>query len=68
MAGKTLMSAFERRIIEAEAAGEFSKEVNPQIAAQFLNATLVGLKIAARAGAPEETMRGIARMALRGLK
>jgi TetR/AcrR family transcriptional repressor of nem operon len=68
MAGKTLMSAFERRIAEAKAAGNVGKGVTPQIAAQFLNATLAGLKIAARAGAPEETLRGIARMALRGLK
>jgi len=31
-------------------------------------ATLVGIKIAARSGAAPETLRGIARMAMRSLK
>jgi TetR/AcrR family transcriptional repressor of nem operon len=68
MAGKTLRSALERRIAEAKAAGDIGKGVTPQIAAQFFMATLVGIKVAARAGAAEKDLRGIARIALRGIK
>jgi TetR/AcrR family transcriptional repressor of nem operon len=67
MASKTFMSALERRIAEAKAEGEMSKAISPQTAAQFLMATVAGIKIAARAGATKETLRGIARIALRGL-
>lgn len=68
MAGRTLLSAFERRISEAKAAGEIGKDVNPSAAAQFIIATVSGIKMAARAGATAESLRGIARIALRGLK
>jgi len=67
-AGKTLLSAFERRISEARSSGEIDKEVNVQIAAQFMMAALTGIKIAARAGASPDSLRGIARMAIRALK
>jgi len=68
MAGRTMLSGLERRIAEAKAAGEISKSVDAQTAAQFIMATLVGIKIAARSGAAPETLRGIARMTMRGLK
>ena len=68
LAGRTLLSGLERRIAEAKAAGEISKSVDAQTAAQFIMATLVGIKIAARSGAAPETLRGIARMTMRGLK
>jgi AcrR family transcriptional regulator len=68
VASKTLLSALERRIAEAKAEGEIGKGVSPQTAAQFLSAMLAGIKIAARAGAIEGNLRGIARIALRGIK
>jgi TetR/AcrR family transcriptional regulator, transcriptional repressor for nem operon len=68
MASRTMLSGLERRISEAKASGEISKSVDAQIAAQFIMATLAGIKIAARAGATAESLRGIARMAIRGLK
>jgi TetR/AcrR family transcriptional regulator, transcriptional repressor for nem operon len=68
MASRTMLSGLERRISEARASGEISKRVDAQIAAQFIMATLAGIKIAARAGAEAESLRGIARMAIRGLK
>jgi AcrR family transcriptional regulator len=68
LAGKTLLSALESRISEAKAAGAIDNGMDAQIAAQFIMATLVGLKVAARAGATAETLRGIARLAIRSLK
>jgi TetR/AcrR family transcriptional repressor of nem operon len=68
IASRTMLSGLERRISEARASGEISKRVDAQIAAQFIMATLAGIKIAARAGATAESLRGIARMAIRGLK
>jgi TetR/AcrR family transcriptional repressor of nem operon len=68
MAGRTMLSGLERRISEAKLIGEISKSLDAQTAAQFMMAVLTGIKIAARAGATPETLRGIARMAMRGLK
>jgi AcrR family transcriptional regulator len=67
MAGRTLLSALERLLSEAKAAGALGAEVEPRIAAQFVAATLSGMRVAARGGAPVETLRGIARMAVRSL-
>ena len=67
-AGRTLLSALERRIDEAKAAGEMGGDVDTRAAAQFVSATLAGLKISARGGASVETLRGVARMALRSLR
>jgi TetR/AcrR family transcriptional repressor of nem operon len=67
-ADRTLLSALERRIGEAKADGEVPAEVNATEAANFIKATLAGIKIAARAGASKQTLRGIARMALRSLR
>jgi len=68
MAGRTMLSGLERRISEAKAAGEIGKGLDTQTAAQFIMATLAGIKIAARSGAAPQILRGIARMAMRSLK
>ena len=68
MASRTMLFGLERRISEARASGEISKRVDAQIAAQFIMATLAGIKIAARAGATPEGLRGVARLAMRSLK
>jgi TetR/AcrR family transcriptional regulator, transcriptional repressor for nem operon len=67
-AGRTILSAIARRISEAKADGDVSKDINVGEAAAFINATLAGIKLSARAGASPESLRGIARMALRSLR
>ena len=67
-AGRTLLSALERRLSEAKTDGDVAKDVDVIEAASFVQATLAGIKIAARAGASPQTLRGIARMALRSLR
>ena len=67
-ANRTLLSALERRIAEAKLDGEIGPDVDPREAAGFFSAALVGIKVAARAGASSAHLRGIARMALRSLR
>jgi TetR/AcrR family transcriptional regulator, transcriptional repressor for nem operon len=67
-ASRTLLSALERRISEAKQQGEIGSDVDAREAAVFFGAALVGIKVAARAGASSEHLRGIARMALRSLR
>jgi AcrR family transcriptional regulator len=67
-AGKTLLSALERRVAEGKAAGEIGAAVETRAAAQFLAATFTGIRVAARGGASHATLRNIAAMALRSLK
>jgi AcrR family transcriptional regulator len=65
--GKRLLSALERRLAEAKANGEIGKDVDPRAAAQFVKAAIIGMKVAARSTATVDTLRNIARMALRSL-
>jgi len=67
-ANRTLLSALERRMSEAKREGEIGSDVDAREAAAFFGAALVGIKVAARAGASSEHLRGIARMALRSLR
>ncbi|RAZ73936.1 TetR/AcrR family transcriptional regulator [Mesorhizobium atlanticum] len=67
-ARKTLISALERRIAQAKAAGEADPELDIRASAQFIAATLSGIKLAARGGASIEALRSIARMAIRSLR
>jgi AcrR family transcriptional regulator len=67
-AGRTVLSALERRIADAKRDGAVPKEVVVTEAASFIHATLAGIKVAARAGATPASLRGIARMALRSLR
>jgi AcrR family transcriptional regulator len=66
--GKRLLSALERRLAEAKTKGEIGKDVDPRAAAQFVKATITGMKVAARGGATADTLRNIARMVLRSLR
>jgi TetR/AcrR family transcriptional regulator, transcriptional repressor for nem operon len=66
-AGRTLLSALERRITEAKAVGEIGADVDVRTAAHFIAATFSGIKVAARGGAAPEVLHGIARMAIRSL-
>lgn len=67
MAGRTLLSALERLFSDAKAGGALGAEVEPRSAAQFVAATLSGMRVAARGGASLETLRGIVRLAIRSL-
>ncbi|MFC0403219.1 TetR/AcrR family transcriptional regulator [Paraburkholderia rhizosphaerae] len=66
-AAHTLRAALERCVAQAKADGEVSQDIDARAAAHFLGATLSGIKIAARAGAPKDVLRDIAVMALRSL-
>jgi len=66
--GRLLTSALERRFGEGVASGEFASDLDVAAAAQFVLATLTGLKVAARGGAPVEVLRGIVRVALRSFR
>ena len=67
-ADKTLQSSLERRINEGKNAGEIGADIDARAAAQFIKATFLGIKVAARGGAPADALRNIARMAVRSLK
>jgi AcrR family transcriptional regulator len=64
----TMTAAFERVIRMGQVAGEFAADLDVKATAQFLSSTLTGLKVSARAGATSETLRNIARIALRSLR
>ena len=67
-ASRTLLSAVERLINDAKAAGEIDRRIDVRAAARFMTATLSGLKITARAGATREVLRDVAHMAIRSLR
>jgi TetR/AcrR family transcriptional regulator, transcriptional repressor for nem operon len=67
-AARTLFSALKRRLSEAKEGGEIPRDIDITDAATFLQATLSGIKVAARGGASAPSLRGIARMALRTLQ
>jgi AcrR family transcriptional regulator len=66
--GRLLTRAVERRVRDAMASGAFAADLNTPIAGQFVLATLTGIKVAARQGASEAVLRGIAQMALRSFR
>jgi len=66
--GRLLTKAVERRVREAKASGTFAADLNVPIAGQYMLATLTGIKVAARQGASEAVLRGIAQMALRSFR
>jgi hypothetical protein len=42
--------------------------VDVRVAAQFITATLAGVRVSARGGTPAATLRALARMAIRSLR
>ena len=65
--GTRLTAALERALRQAKSKKEISNALKESGAAQFLQATLSGMKVAAKAGADSQTLKSIARFALRGL-
>ena len=66
-AGTRLTAALEQVLRQAKSKKEIGKTVKESAAAQFLQATLSGMKVAAKAGADRQSLKSIARFALRSL-
>jgi TetR/AcrR family transcriptional repressor of nem operon len=66
-AGTRLTAALEQALRQAKTKKEIGKTVKESAAAQFLQATLSGMKVAAKAGADRQSLKSIARFALRSL-
>ncbi|WP_208249719.1 TetR/AcrR family transcriptional regulator [Rhizobium sp. T1470] len=64
MLGKAIVVLLE----DGQRKGQLSAEVDPEVATQFLGATLSGMKVSARNGASPETQRAVARLAIRSLR
>ena len=62
-----LTAALEQALRQAKSKKEISKTLKESAAAQFLRATLSGMKVAAKAGADTKTLKSIAHFALRSL-
>ncbi len=62
-----LWQALTTAIGQAKAAGQLRAKLETDAAADFLLATLAGLKVSARGGVPRERLRRMARLALRAL-
>jgi AcrR family transcriptional regulator len=67
-AGHALHLAIEGLLGEARGAGELAADIDIADAVPFLGAALAGMKVSARNGAPPETLRNTARMAIRSLR
>jgi TetR/AcrR family transcriptional repressor of nem operon len=67
-AGTVVESALEDTLRKAKTKNEVRSSLNVRAAAQFLQATLTGLKVAARAGSTPNALRGIAEVAVDGLR
>ena len=62
-----LTAALEQALRQAKSKKEISKTLKESAAAQFLRATLTGMKVAAKAGADTQALKSIAHFALRSL-
>jgi TetR/AcrR family transcriptional regulator, transcriptional repressor for nem operon len=67
-AGQALRSALEDHLRDAQVSGRVPAEVDATAGAAFVHSSLVGLKVAARGGAGEATLYGIASMILRSFE
>lgn len=65
--GERTLLAFESRLRDGISRGEIAPTLDPQAGAQFLLATLSGLKIAARGGASHAVLEQIVEVTMRSL-
>ena len=65
--GIRLTAALEQALRRAKTTKEVGKTLKERAAAQFLRATLSGMKVAGKAGADKRALRSIAQFALRSL-
>lgn len=66
--GRVLDAALRNLIGEAKAAGEIAASVDEAAAVRFLQCTLAGLKVSAKAGAPLKALRETAAFAINALQ
>ena len=66
--GRLLERFLTRAISQAQNAGEVDASLEPKIAARFIATALLGMKVAARAGAGSKELRHLASMAMRSLR
>ena len=66
--GALLFEALSERLRAGQAAGEIDPALDPGLAARFLQATMQGLQLAARAGADFATLRDLAVFAVERLR
>jgi TetR/AcrR family transcriptional regulator, transcriptional repressor for nem operon len=59
-----LEDAFERAIVRGQSAGEIPARHSPTVLARFLVNNSLGLRVLARTGAPQQTLKDVARVAL----
>jgi AcrR family transcriptional regulator len=67
VSGRILQLALVELVREAQSKGEIGREIEPVVAAGFIETLLSGVKVAARAGAAPETMRKIVDLSLGAL-
>jgi TetR/AcrR family transcriptional regulator, transcriptional repressor for nem operon len=68
ISGLAQLAVIERRLRDARAAGEVTRDFDEKAAARFVAATLAGIKVAARSGADLKSLEDIIRFAMRALK
>jgi TetR/AcrR family transcriptional repressor of nem operon len=67
-AWRRLKPALVERIGQAQAEGDISPSISPDAAADFLNANIAGIRIAARGGADGARLKTLAELALRSMR
>jgi AcrR family transcriptional regulator len=65
---RTLREAIATRVRDAQREGDAGPELDPEVAAAFLSATIASLRVAGRGGADRAALTGVANMALRALR
>jgi AcrR family transcriptional regulator len=63
-----LRRVLAEQVKSAQSAGDIASDLGVNDVAASIVATLTGIKVAARAGAPRDTLLAIARLAVRGLR
>jgi TetR/AcrR family transcriptional regulator, transcriptional repressor for nem operon len=66
--GSALQSVLEKLVTEAMAKKLVRPSLNPEDTARYLQSTLAGMRVTARAGASPEALKSIAAIAIDGLK
>jgi TetR/AcrR family transcriptional repressor of nem operon len=66
--GELLEAGLSRLVENGKASGDIGASVDPRSAARFIAATLAGMKVQAKAGAPAEVLREVAAFAVGSLK
>ena len=66
--GAVMFEALRQRLAAAQAAGEIDRSLDVSLTARFLQTTMQGVQLAARAGGDFASLRDLARFAVERLK